>query len=226
MAERGPDETKQQTHEAIPTENSGNGNASVLGEEVEVKEKPHTSTSASNEDKLEKATALKEEGNERFKSGDYKAAMRLYHHALLHVKGLEKDASGHVLPGMKSRTLTKSQRAKQLQTQLTCYNNLSVCLLKQERWDRVVTYASQALEIQTDGRSKPLYRRGTAYLALGNLDGADADLKQAHSLSPGDPAIKQQLALLAEKMKAFHEREKKMYAGMFDRKSKDSNKSD
>ncbi|KAI6654919.1 Tetratricopeptide repeat protein 9C-like [Oopsacas minuta] len=184
-----------------------------------VKEKPHKKELSISE-KIEKAVALKEDGNQHFKSGDYKDAVKKYNYALLYLKGLGEDPTSQIVPGVKSQSLTKSQKETRNKTLFACYNNLSGCMLKEERWDRVIRHATSALELQPEGNSRTFYRRGTAYLATGNLDSADSDLKRAAVLSPNDPAVNKQLIELGEKMKEFRKKEKEIYSGMFVRKNK------
>ena len=188
--------------------------------DCEVREKPTKKAELSINEKIEIAVQLKEEGNQFFKSGFYKDAIKKYNYALLYLKGLGDDPTSKIVPGMKSQTLTHPQSETRSTTLLACYNNLSACMLKDGRYDRVIMHATHALEIQPEGNSKVFYRRGTAYLAIGNLDGAESDLKKAHDLSPTDAAINSQLVELELKMKVFRKKEKELYAGMFDRKSK------
>ena len=188
--------------------------------DFEVREKPDNKAEISLDEKIEKAVRLKEEGNEYFKSELYRDAIKKYNYSLLYLKGLGDDPTAKMVPGMQSQTLTKYQSETRSKTLLACYSNLSACMLKEKRYDRVILHATKALEIQPAGNSKVLYRRGTAYLAIGNLDGADSDLKKAHSLSPADAAINNQLTELERNMKVFRKKEKELYAGMFDRKSK------
>ena len=188
--------------------------------DVVVEEKPQPKKMLSIAEKIDKAIGLKEEGNQGFKSGDIKEAVKKYNYALLHLKGLGEDPTSQMVPGVQSQVLTKQQKDNKKKTMFACYSNLSACMLKDSRWDRVVKHASLALELQPEGNGKTFYRRGTAYLAIGNLDGADSDLKRAAVLSPNDPAINLQLNELENKMKEFRKKEKELYSGMFSQKSK------
>ena len=188
--------------------------------DVEVKEKPQPKKELSIAEKIDKAVGLKEEGNKGFKSGDIKEAVKKYNYALLYLKGLGEDPTSQLVPKLQPEILTKQQKEIRKKTMFACYSNLSACMLKDSRWERVVKHASLALELQPEGNGKTLYRRGTAYLAIGNLDGADSDLRQAAVLSPNDPAVILQLSELEKKMKEFRKKEKELYAGMFSRKSK------
>ena len=185
-----------------------------------VKEKPPPKKELSITEKIEKGVELKEEGNHGFKSGDTKEAVKKYNYALLYLKGLGENPASQLVPGAQPQILTKQQKEIKKKTMFACYNNLSGCMLKDSRWERVVKHASLALEIQPEGNGKTFYRRGTAYLAIGDLDRADSDLKKAAVLSPNDPAINLQLSELERKMKEFRKKEKEIYAGMFSRKSK------
>jgi len=53
--------------------------------------------------------------------------------------------------------------------------------------------ARQALELDS-GNPKARFRRGCAYMQLGNMDAAEADFKAALAASPDDAAVKKELA--------------------------------
>lgn len=65
-----------------------------------------------------------------------------------------------------------------------------------------------------------MFRRGQAYFHLNDLEKAERDLKAAEELEPEDSSIKKMLASLDVELKKMKEREKKIYAGMFDRHNK------
>jgi peptidyl-prolyl isomerase D len=51
----------------------------------------------------------------------------------------------------------------------------------------------QVLELDASN-TKALFRRGSAYLLMGDADAAEADLKSAQEKDPEDSAIKKELA--------------------------------
>ena len=90
-----------------------------------VEEEPLTGTSKlSTKEKIEQGIALKVEGNEYFKKKEYRNAMKSYHKALLHVKGLVDQPS---LFGMDSfeKDISDEDKEQIYQVQFSCYNNLA-----------------------------------------------------------------------------------------------------
>ncbi len=80
-------------------------------------------------EKLEQARKYKQEGNEQYKAGDYKAAIRRYHKAHLYLKGIESVQEPLPFPGMgEGRKEDKPpEEVKQEVTKLKvdCFNNLA-----------------------------------------------------------------------------------------------------
>lgn len=76
------------------------------------------------EERVELGIALKEKGNEYFKKQEYRNAMKSYHKALLHVKGLVDQPT---LPGIEAGDKDISDEVKNsiYQVQFGCYNNLA-----------------------------------------------------------------------------------------------------
>ncbi|CAH3197422.1 unnamed protein product [Porites evermanni] len=169
------------------------------------------------EERLETGMALKEKGNEYFKKQEYRNAMKNYHKALLYVKGIIDRPN---LPGLEASEEDVSDEAKNSihKVQFSCYNNLAACLLKDGRWDRTEHYCTEALKLQPQN-AKALFRRGQSYFYLKDFEKAERDLKAAEKLEPKDSSIKKMLALLEVELKKIKEKEKKIYAGMFERHS-------
>ena len=94
--------------------------AAVNGLDSESTKTSHMTT----DEKLQKAQSLKDEGNEFFKQKDYKNAMKKYHRALLHVKGLTDQPE---MLGILPREDNISEELKAIIEKITCsiYNNLS-----------------------------------------------------------------------------------------------------
>ena len=78
----------------------------------------------STKEKIERGVALKAVGNDYFKKKDYRNAMKSYHKALLHVKGLIDQP---FLIGMESivKDIADEDKETIFQVQFSCYNNLA-----------------------------------------------------------------------------------------------------
>jgi len=98
--------------------------------------------------------------------------------------------------------------------ELPCCLNLALCYNKEQQWHYTIKYASQALEKEPDN-SKALFRRGYAYLQIGEFQKARTGLVRANELSSGnDGQIIQALRQLKDKLKQQGENEKNFAKGM------------
>jgi len=64
-------------------------------------------------------------------------------------------------------------------------------------------------------QAKALYRRALAYVASGEDDAAEQDLKDAATKVPGDGAVKTEKEKLENRRKEKRAKEKKAYKGLF-----------
>ena len=78
-------------------------------------------------EKIQQGAALKVEGNEYFKKKEYRNAMKCYHKALLHVKGLVDQPTFSGLTGLDSfeKEISDDEKEEIYQVQCSCYNNLA-----------------------------------------------------------------------------------------------------
>ncbi|XP_020623590.1 tetratricopeptide repeat protein 9C-like [Orbicella faveolata] len=172
-------------------------------------------------ERIQQGAALKAEGNEYFKKKEYRNAMKCYHKALLHVRGLVDQPTFTGMTGMDSfeKEISDEDKEEIYQVQFSCYNNLAACLMKDSRWDRTEFYCNEALKLQPQN-AKALFRRGQSYFHMKDFEKAERDLKAAEELEPKDSSIKKMLGLLEVELRKVREKEKKIYAGMFDRHAK------
>lgn len=68
-----------------------------------------------------------------------------------------------------------------LLTQIPCYSNITLCYLKKEEFEHVVTFASRVIENDREN-TKAHYRRGVAYKKLKKYDESIRDLERAKLL--------------------------------------------
>ncbi|KAJ3320589.1 Tetratricopeptide repeat protein 9A [Blyttiomyces sp. JEL0837] len=164
-------------------------------------------------EKIEKGKSEKDLGNAEFKKGAIKEALRHYHTAILYLSGLD---NAHLNAFVKTESMAAEVKADIQSTILSIHNNMAACHIKNNAWDRAILACDKVLE-KTPENAKALFRRGQSYLQLNNVDKALPDLKKAAELEPNDVGIRNELAKLKQKLKEYDEKQKKDFAGMFDR---------
>ncbi|KAM6960907.1 peptidyl-prolyl cis-trans isomerase FKBP4 [Aplochiton taeniatus] len=165
-------------------------------------EKAKESWEMNSTEKLEQSTIVKEKGTQYFKEGKYKQASVQYKRIvswLEHETGL---AEG------------EEQKAKALR--LAAYLNLAMCYLKLQEPSAAKENCDKALELD-EANEKALFRRGEAMYAMKEFDRARGDFQQVIQLYPANKAAKSQVALCQKQIKVQHEKDKLLYANMFQR---------
>ncbi|KAF7248264.1 Peptidyl-prolyl cis-trans isomerase FKBP4 [Varanus komodoensis] len=112
--------------------------------------------------------------------------------------------------------LSEVEEAKAKSLRLAAHLNLAMCHLKLKEYSQVLENCSKALELDSNNE-KGLFRRGEARLAVNDFELARADFQKVLQLYPSNKAAKTQLIICQQKIREQHEREKKMYANMFQR---------
>lgn len=193
-------------------------------------------SSPSAEQRLVKAAVYKNNGNEFYKSRDYKAAIGKYHRALMYIKDLDMGATRREMKaalGLKrpddeggagpssaepQATIPQQFLDQAAEFEISCWNNLAACLLQlpDPDYGKVEYYCNQVLE-RCHMNEKALYRRGVARYQLHDYEGAHQSLSKAQEISPGDSNIKKYLLLCDKAMVKQAKDEKTRYKGMFDK---------
>ena len=169
---------------------------------------------------IAEAERLKAEGTALLQAGDAAKAVGKYSRVFAYVQGLglsEASAASAVMQ-LTGRSIGEkvapSQQAA-IDALLFASNcNLALCYLKLAQPERVVAFASKALQLQPQS-AKALFRRGAALLSLGNVDAARADLEAASSLCPADAAIRAELLRLRSREREQEEGMRRQFAGLF-----------
>ncbi|CAO3632665.1 unnamed protein product [Cunninghamella echinulata] len=156
---------------------------------------------SSPEENFEKGVALRYEGNEFFKKGEYKEALTKYYHAILYLK---------TVGGQKNKEEYDKRSNEQL---VFIYNNMCAVHMKQCNWDRVIQYSKKVLELDKEN-TKAKFRMAQAYLGKKDLDNAEPLLKEVSKRDPNDPAVKKELARFEKLTDASEGKEKQVYRNM------------
>ncbi|CAO3630099.1 unnamed protein product [Cunninghamella blakesleeana] len=156
---------------------------------------------ASPEETFQKGVALRLEGNEAFKRGEYKEALTKYYHAILHLK---------TVGGQKNKEEYTPRSNEQL---VFIYNNMCAVHMKQSNWERVIQYSKKVLELDKEN-AKAKFRMAQAYLGKKDLDKAEPLLKEIAKISPDDAAVKKELANFEKLTGVSLVKEKQVYRNM------------
>ncbi|KAM6979547.1 peptidyl-prolyl cis-trans isomerase FKBP5 [Aplochiton taeniatus] len=151
-------------------------------------------------EKLELAFGIKHKGNQFFKAGRYHQAVIQYQRI---VSWLEMECGACFEQQQKIRDLL-------LVSQL----NLALCFLRLKEFSHVVDNCNKVIEL--DGKNeKALYRRGEARLHRNEFSLALTDFRQVLQVNSANRAAHAQISICQLKIREHHERDKTIYANMF-----------
>ncbi|KAG9462949.1 hypothetical protein GDO78_022765 [Eleutherodactylus coqui] len=165
-------------------------------------EKAKESWEMNSEEKLEQGALVKERGTEYFKAGRYRQAVIQYKKI---IQWLEHESG-----------LAEEETAKSKCLLLAASLNLAACYLKLGEHRPALDNCHKALEFDTNNE-KGLFRRAEAYMGVNELELAKDDLMKVINLYPGNKAARAQLTQCQQRIRDQHQREKKIYANMFQR---------
>lgn len=151
-------------------------------------------------EKLEQSGIVKEKGTQYFKEGKYKHASVQYKRIvswLQHESGLSEE---------------DEKKAKSLR--LAAHLNLAMCFLKLQEPNQALENCDKALELDASNE-KALFRRGEALFGMKEFDRAKDDFQHVVQLYPANKAAKSQVGLCQKRIKEQHEKDKRIYANMF-----------
>ncbi|KAF8169756.1 hypothetical protein BJ912DRAFT_998801 [Pholiota molesta] len=142
--------------------------------------------------KLATAKQKKDTGDQAFKLGNVKDALKSYHEALMYLLGLDKNALQSLGVGSKSPSTDATEGAKE-KTEVDdilekIYANMSACHLKNQNWKRAAETADKALA-KNENNYKALFRKGKALGEQGFFDKAVKVLEDLKTKNPSDVAL-------------------------------------
>ncbi|KAF1386657.1 hypothetical protein PFLUV_G00097150 [Perca fluviatilis] len=105
---------------------------------------------------------------------------------------------------------TKNAKALRLAAHL----NLAMCFIKLQEPSQALENCDKALELDPSNE-KALFRRGEALFGMKEYDRARDDFQQVVQLYPANKAAKSQVGLCQKRIKEQHEKDKRIYANMF-----------
>lgn len=163
-------------------------------------EKAKESWEMNADEKLEQSSIVKDKGTQYFKDGKYKQASVQYKRI---ISWLEHESS---LKG------AEEEKAKALR--LAAHLNLAMCYLKMHEHAPALENCDKALELDSNNE-KALFRRGEALFGMKEYERARGDFTRVTQLYPANRAAKAQVQVCQKHVKEQHEKDKRLYAGMF-----------
>ncbi|KAB2092286.1 hypothetical protein ES319_A02G019300v1 [Gossypium barbadense] len=151
-------------------------------------------------EKIEASGKKKEEGNVLFRAGNIERASKRYEKA---VRYIEHDYSFNHEEQQQSKLL-----------KVTCNLNNAACQLKLKDYRQAEELCTKVLELESRN-VKALYRRAQAYIQLVDLDLAEAVIKKALEIDPGNREFKMGYRVLKEKMREYNKKDAQFYGNIF-----------
>ncbi|QRW18111.1 TPR-2 domain-containing protein [Rhizoctonia solani] len=159
------------------------------------------------EQKLAVGKEKKATGDECFRSGDYKGALRAYHEAGLYLNGLDKSLLPALTGGGVPDPETNQVPHKRRQRRMSCSRRFG------QTW-------------QNENNSKAKYRKAKAYAAQGYTEKAIDILEELLKQDPNDVLMKKDLEDIKIKQAATEKKGLAKFKGMYNRPSKEEKSGD
>ncbi|KAG8696371.1 hypothetical protein FRC09_008549 [Ceratobasidium sp. 395] len=195
---------------------------------------PTTNTTMDIGEKLQIGRDKKAAGDEAFRKGDFKAALRSYHEAGLYLNGLDKS----LLPALAGAGPAEAEppkpgapqpktEADELLEKIWLANitdatqtNMAACHLKGGNYKRVIELADKALK-KNENNTKAKYRKAKALAAQGYTEKAILMIEELLKNDPDDEAMKKDLADIKSTQTAVEKKGLSKFKGMYNRPPKD-----
>lgn len=180
---------------------------SVLIFEIELisfKEVKKSAFDYTDEEKVQAAYELKEEGNELFKNNATEEAIVKYKEALdffMHTEEWENELA-----------------EKKKNIEIHCHLNLSMSYNKIRDYANAIDHANKVLKLDKNN-SKALYRLGVANMNFGFLEDAKDNLLKAAQLNPKDVEVRKKYEMCKVKLQEARKKDKITFGGMFNKTS-------
>jgi tetratricopeptide (TPR) repeat protein len=159
------------------------------------------------EERLEKATKLKEHGTSEFTSGSPTTAAELYKKA---AELVDEDEDDEPLPDQEKDMYIK------------CWGNAAMCYVKTSSWSDVIYCCNKVLNRcpeEANSNIKVVYRRGLAKLNVGELKDAKTDLMAAYGMDNKNKDVRKAIDDLKTRMADARKKEKETFGGIFGKAS-------
>lgn len=136
---------------------------------------------------LEKADALKKEGNDFFQAKDYAKARSKYSRVFAYTKGIAagQPDGGDEMTNMATKIASRGNVSEDIKIRATnlerdVNSNMAMVYLNEENWHKVIEKATASISI--DPSPKAYFRRGKAHAMKNDFESAYKDLEIGKSL--------------------------------------------
>jgi len=163
----------------------------------------------SSAEKLEAAKVRREEGNQLFKEGKFKRAIKRYKNAIDCIQYEDK--------------FDDIEKVESKKLKVPCYLNIAATSIKLQDTKAVIENCNKALDIDK-ANIKALFRRAQANTELKDFDLAITDLRQALELDPSNAEINREIARVNKLLADQEKKDKILYGRMFQALSSDDRK--
>mmetsp|Transcript_4911 Transcript_4911/g.10548 ORF Transcript_4911/g.10548 Transcript_4911/m.10548 type:complete len:375 (+) Transcript_4911:85-1209(+) len=157
--------------------------------------------------RLSAAEAIRTQGNELFKQGNYQGAASKYNKALRYAR---IRTYGNDNP----EQIDEETQARAQQAEVACMLNRAACRLKMGMNEGAKEDCESVLEAEPNN-VKAIFRKGQAMVALKDVPGGLVELKRAHNMEPDDKGILAALQHAKKLVEAERQREAATYKKMF-----------
>ncbi|RZF38651.1 hypothetical protein LSTR_LSTR003457 [Laodelphax striatellus] len=162
--------------------------------------------------RIEYAETLKSKGTKYFKDGRYQIALKMFRKAVEYIDSPEEEEE---VKDVDPSTVSNAQKLKKLLEAI--HLNSSLCYLKVGEHLKAKDECDKAIKLKLEANEKAYFRRGQAYLGLGEPEKARLDFEETLKIDPNNKAAAAQINVCAQKLKEQKAKEKKIYANMFEK---------
>ncbi|KAK3856834.1 hypothetical protein Pcinc_036866 [Petrolisthes cinctipes] len=131
----------------------------------------------------------------------------------------EEESEGEGISDIATKGLDDEMKAESQNVLLAGHLNLAMAYLKLKHSIEARDHANKSLEMDKKN-IKAFFRRGQAYMNLGEYELAQSDFRACLNIEGNNKAAKQQLQQCIANIKADRLKEKKLYGGMFEKFAK------
>jgi len=171
--------------------------------------------------------SIKSIGNEQFKLGNYKLALKKYRKAVKYINHFtkreeavfdssdnedEEEDNGIKASQISDADLEKNSKLEKIK--IPCLLNSAACKLKLNESKAACDDLNEVLK-HDENNTKAYYRRAQAQVAMKDYEEASRDLNAALKISPEDKAVKAEMVRVKKLIAEKKQKEQKMYSKLF-----------